>query len=61
MIWVSIAEGSMREIEQIKYPPCTYNPLCTCSKSSADLGIVHCRNVPFPAIPKMINNSKVSK
>lgn len=51
----------MREIEQIKYPPCTYNPLCTCSKSSADLGIVHCRNVPFPAIPKMINNSKVSK
>lgn len=57
MIWSSLA--SAREIEPIKYPPCTFNPLCTCSKPAPDLGIVQCRQVPFPAIPKTINSSKV--
>lgn len=57
MVWSSLARA--KEIEQIKYPPCTFNPLCACSKPVPDLGIVQCRNVPFPAIPKTINNSKV--
>lgn len=48
-----------RETETFKYPPCTFNPLCTCSKPAPDLGIVQCRHVPFPAIPRTINNSKV--
>ncbi|KAJ6640078.1 Chaoptin, partial [Pseudolycoriella hygida] len=47
-----------RDIEPSKYPPCTFNPLCTCSKPAPDLGIVQCRHVPFPAIPRTINNSK---
>lgn len=47
-----------REIVPLKYPPCTFNPLCTCSKPAPDLGIVQCRHVPFPAIPKTINTSK---
>ncbi|XP_059621285.1 chaoptin [Phlebotomus argentipes] len=43
----------------VVYPPCALNPLCTCSKGVPDLGIVQCRNVPFPAIPRMVNTSKV--
>lgn len=57
MIWASLIGA--REIESIKYPPCTFNPLCTCSKPAPDLGIVQCRHVPFPAIPKTVNISKV--
>ncbi|XP_055380900.1 chaoptin isoform X2 [Condylostylus longicornis] len=59
MIWVSLSSAYHMETEQERYPPCTYNALCTCSKSAPDLGIVRCRNVPFPALPKMVNNSKV--
>ncbi|XP_017122826.1 chaoptin [Drosophila elegans] len=61
MIWMSLARASMfaREMEETHYPPCTYNVMCTCSKSSTDLGIVHCKNVPFPALPRMVNQSKV--
>ncbi|XP_037026425.1 chaoptin isoform X1 [Bradysia coprophila] len=61
MILASLSRASTvrgREIETFKYPPCTFNPLCTCSKPEPDLGIVQCRHVPFPAIPKTINNSK---
>lgn len=63
MIWMSLARASMfdREMEETHYPPCTYNVMCTCSKSSTDLGIVHCKNVPFPALPRMVNQSKVSR
>lgn len=58
MIWASLAGA--REIESGNYPPCTFNPLCTCSKAATpDLGIVKCINVPFPAIPKTVNISKV--
>lgn len=60
MIWASLTRAAfIREMEERHYPPCTYNPLCTCSKSSTDLGIVYCRNVPLPAMPKMVNQSKV--
>ncbi|XP_013100006.1 chaoptin isoform X1 [Stomoxys calcitrans] len=62
MIWMSLARASLynhREMEEMRYPPCAYNSLCTCSKSSTDLGIVHCKNVPFPALPRMVNQSKV--
>ncbi|GAB0092362.1 hypothetical protein DMENIID0001_073520 [Sergentomyia squamirostris] len=48
-----------RDIDFPAYPPCAFNPLCTCSKGIPDLGIVQCRNVPFPAIPRMVNTSKV--
>lgn len=62
MIWMSLARASIfsREMEETRYPPCTYNVMCTCSKSSTDLGLVFCKNVPFPALPRMVNQSKVS-
>ncbi|XP_037921990.1 chaoptin isoform X3 [Hermetia illucens] len=59
MVWASLARANSREIEQMKFPPCTSNPLCTCSKAAPDLGVVHCKNVPFPALPRMVNSSKV--
>lgn len=43
----------------VEYPPCFFNPLCTCSKAIPDLGIVNCDNVPMPMIPHPINSSKV--
>lgn len=61
MVLVSFNRTSVvraRDTEPFKYPPCTFNPLCTCSKPAPDLGIVQCRHVPFPAIPRTINNSK---
>lgn len=58
MIWASLAGA--REIEDLKHPPCLFSPLCTCSKLSPnDLGIIQCKNVPYPAIPRTVNNSKV--
>lgn len=59
MVWCSYARAANREIEQIRYPPCSFNPLCSCSKPAPDLGIVQCRNVPFPSIPNSVNTSKV--
>lgn len=41
------------------YPPCFFNPLCSCSKSVPDLGIVWCRDVPLPRAPPPLNASKV--
>ncbi|KAK0165366.1 hypothetical protein PV328_003884 [Microctonus aethiopoides] len=43
----------------VQYPPCFFNPLCTCSKAIPDLGIVNCENVPMTRIPQAINSSKV--
>uniref|UniRef100_A0A182PNT2 LRRCT domain-containing protein n=1 Tax=Anopheles epiroticus TaxID=199890 RepID=A0A182PNT2_9DIPT len=57
MIWASLARA--REIDTQNHPPCAFNPLCSCSKSAPDLGIVNCRDVLFPAIPKVINSSKL--
>lgn len=56
MFWTSLAR--MHELP-VQYPPCFFNPLCTCSKVIPDLGIVTCFNVPMPRIPHPINASKV--
>lgn len=60
MVWSSLARAASHDaIEQLHYPPCSFNPLCTCSKPAPDLGIMQCRNVPFPSIPGTVNVSKV--
>ncbi|XP_034949878.1 chaoptin [Chelonus insularis] len=56
MFWASMVR--MHELP-VQYPPCFFNPLCTCSKAVPDLGIVNCENVPMPRIPQPINSSKV--
>ncbi|XP_003424382.1 chaoptin isoform X2 [Nasonia vitripennis] len=56
MFWTSVVR--MHELP-VQYPPCFFNPLCTCSKVIPDLGIVTCFNVPMPRIPHPINSSKV--
>lgn len=56
MMWASLVR--MHELP-VQYPPCFFNPLCTCSKAIPDLGIVTCYNVPMPRIPQPINSSKV--
>ena len=36
--------GALQEAsDSVQYPPCGFNPLCTCSKTVPDLGIVSCR------------------
>ncbi|XP_063227150.1 chaoptin [Bacillus rossius redtenbacheri] len=57
MVWVSLAHG--REVEQVQYPPCVFNPLCSCSKAVPDLGIVVCQDVPLARIPPQLNSSKI--
>ncbi|XP_055525782.1 chaoptin [Wyeomyia smithii] len=57
MIWASMVGA--REIDVSQHPPCFFNALCSCSKSSPDLGVVDCRHVHFPAVPKVINSSKL--
>lgn len=56
MVWVSL--NSVRA-EHDAFTPCYFNPLCTCSKSVTDLGIVRCVDRYFPRIPDIINTSKV--
>ncbi|XP_050445558.1 chaoptin isoform X1 [Cataglyphis hispanica] len=56
MMWASVVR--MHELP-IQYPPCFFNPLCTCSKAIPDLGIVTCYNVPMPRMPEPINSSKM--
>jgi hypothetical protein len=57
MLWASYARA--REVTEV-HSPCVFNALCTCSKSWPDLGIVTCKNEPFAAIPKALQNSKVT-
>lgn len=57
MIWISMIES--KEIDSVYHPPCFFNPLCSCSKSVPDLGIVKCQNVHLPRIPEAVNTSKV--
>ncbi|ETN67288.1 chaoptin [Anopheles darlingi] len=58
MVWASMARA--RELDAPSgHPPCAFNALCSCSKSAPDLGIVRCHDVLFPAVPKMINTSKL--
>lgn len=41
------------------YPPCSFNPLCTCSKPGpTEFGIVACHDVPFGNIPVTLNSSR---
>ncbi len=41
------------------YPPCSFNPLCTCSKPGpTEFGIVACHDVPFGNIPINLNTSR---
>uniref|UniRef100_A0A2H8TLK4 Chaoptin n=1 Tax=Melanaphis sacchari TaxID=742174 RepID=A0A2H8TLK4_9HEMI len=42
------------------FQPCTFNPLCSCTKSYDSLGEVHCVDVYFPRIPPTINRSRLS-
>ncbi|KYN18187.1 Chaoptin [Trachymyrmex cornetzi] len=56
MMWASMAR--MHELP-VHYPPCFFNPLCTCSKAMPDLGRVACYSVPMPRIPQAINSSKM--
>ncbi|XP_054257339.1 chaoptin-like, partial [Macrosteles quadrilineatus] len=62
MVWASMI-GATHQVthhhRDVDYPPCVFNPLCTCSKAVPDLGIVTCRDVPLPRIPPPINSSKV--
>jgi len=55
LMWLSLV-GAVTDM--LQYPPCVFNPLCTCSKSVPDLGIVLCFNVPLPHLPPLMNGSK---
>ncbi|KAJ8916973.1 hypothetical protein NQ315_008373 [Exocentrus adspersus] len=59
MMWISMIES--REIDSVYNPPCYFNPLCSCSKSIPDLGVVQCHNVHLPRIPEAVNTSKAFK
>lgn len=62
MIWSSLARASGQQafLDQLQqHPPCMFYAMCTCSQSDSALGIMQCRNVPFPAIPARVNVSKV--
>lgn len=53
MVWVSLAGAAST------YPPCYFNPLCSCSKAVPDLGVVQCKRVPLPRVPPPLNTSKL--
>ncbi|XP_050544183.1 chaoptin isoform X2 [Daktulosphaira vitifoliae] len=57
MIWFSSikAENFLQDKQ-----PCTFNPLCSCTKSYDSLGVVHCDDIYFPRIPLAINRSRLS-
>lgn len=57
ILWMSCkgAESFMQDFQ-----PCTFNPLCSCTKSYDSLGEVHCVDVYFPRIPPAINRSRLS-
>ena len=57
LMWLSLV-GAVTD--KLKYPPCVFNPLCTCSRSVSDLGIVLCLNVPLPRFLPQMNGSKAS-
>lgn len=56
MLWMSsIGAENVQDFQ-----PCTFNPLCSCTKSYDSLGEVHCVDVYFPRIPPAINRSRLS-
>lgn len=42
-------------------PPCSFNPLCSCSKPHPDLGVVTCIMVPLTSIPAILNTTTIHK
>lgn len=55
MIWASSVGAN-----KVNDLPCSFNSLCTCSAGLPDnYGSVKCSNVPFLAIPRALNVSKV--
>ncbi|XP_077286802.1 leucine rich repeat containing G protein-coupled receptor chaoptin [Arctopsyche grandis] len=60
MLWASLSRAREFHVEPgAKHPPCYFNPLCSCSKTSPDLGIVTCLTIPLFRVPPAINSSKV--
>ncbi|XP_063706940.1 chaoptin isoform X2 [Culicoides brevitarsis] len=59
MMWASMVGAVGTFDTESPRNPCSFNPLCTCSKTPPDLGMVECRYVPFAEIPQEINSSKV--
>lgn len=57
VIWMSRTEA---ESFLQDFQPCSFNPLCSCTKSYDSLGEVHCVDVYFPRIPPAINRSRLS-
>lgn len=56
VLWMSSTEAeSFLQDRQ----PCSFNPLCSCTKSYDNLGEVHCVDVYFPRLPPAINRSKL--
>ncbi|KAG8233708.1 hypothetical protein J437_LFUL014312 [Ladona fulva] len=55
----SASSSSAAAVATVSYPPCYFNPLCSCSRAVPDLGIVLCRDVPLPRVPPAINESRV--
>lgn len=57
---LSISIRGHQENLQDMHPPCSFNPLCTCSKPGPiEFGIVACHNVPLGNIPIILNSSRV--
>ncbi|CAL8100961.1 unnamed protein product [Orchesella dallaii] len=53
-----LAKGHQGNVLDV-YPPCSFNPLCTCSKPGpTEFGIVACHDVPFGNIPLTLNSSR---
>ncbi|PSN49296.1 Chaoptin [Blattella germanica] len=59
LVVLDVARAAPSNSDTVQYPPCIFNPLCSCSKSVPDFGLVFCRNVPLPRLPPPINSSKV--
>ncbi len=58
MIWLFLL--LFGHVEADVSPPCAFNPLCTCSRSDAHLGVVACVDIPLRKLPMHLNQSKIS-
>ncbi|CAM1293446.1 chp (predicted) [Pycnogonum litorale] len=56
LVLLLLSDGSTGEEY---HSPCTFNPLCTCSKSGPDLGEVRCHDIPFTDIPRAVNETQM--
>ena len=55
---VSATTALSSDDESNRLQPCTFNPLCRCTRSGPNLGMVFCEDVPLADLPVAINNSK---